>query len=359
MSQPQLPRIVSVIIGTRNRPDTLRVALASIRALEGPDLTFEILVGDNGTTPETKDVVAEFGGVYDQTDVYGCPAARNLAMKRATGEFIAFLDDDDVWLPGNIRPHIAFLDAHPDHAAVFGQIVTADENLNPISTPWPDELPADGDVFKRMMSGYFPQVGATLVRREMLETYGLMDESLIGDSDWDWQLRIARDHKVGHVKVPCVLFRQRAQATFDTLQLRRTRYTRKIFLRHALPNRKRWGGTVDVVRSYFGSVATYYAYFMDAAEYRALNGKRFGALKALVCAVSIFPTRAVRQIPTTPRHRRTLARVLGLPVRGLQNEPSGQSDIVSADRNLMQHVASTVAPAAPPSLSGAGGRGND
>ncbi len=112
-------RLVSVIVGTRNRPDTLREALASIRALEGPDLAFEILVGDNGTTPEMLDVVAEFGGIHDKTDVYGCPAARNLALRRATGEFVAFLDDDDVWLPGNIRPHIAMLDAHPEYEAVF------------------------------------------------------------------------------------------------------------------------------------------------------------------------------------------------------------------------------------------------
>ena len=99
------PRIVSVIIGTRNRPDTLRAALASIRALEGPDLKFQILVGDNGTTPETAGVVADFGGIYDRTEKYGCPAARNLAIRRMTGEFVALLDDDDVWLPDHIRAH--------------------------------------------------------------------------------------------------------------------------------------------------------------------------------------------------------------------------------------------------------------
>src|SRR5690606_1902121 len=113
MGMTTSPRVVSVIIGTRNRPDTLRVALASIRALEGPDLTFEILVGDNGTTPETPQVVEEFGGVYGRTETYGCAAARNVAMRKVTGEFVAFLDDDDAWLPGHIRPHIAALDADP------------------------------------------------------------------------------------------------------------------------------------------------------------------------------------------------------------------------------------------------------
>jgi len=57
-------RLVSVIVPTRDRPTLLRKALASIRALEGPDLRFEILVGDNGNSPENKSIAAEFGGFY-------------------------------------------------------------------------------------------------------------------------------------------------------------------------------------------------------------------------------------------------------------------------------------------------------
>lgn len=310
MSAPALPRRVSVIIGTRNRPDTLRAALESIRALEGPDLTFEILVGDNGTTPETEGVVAVFGGIYDKTDIYGCPAARNLAMKRATGEFIAFLDDDDVWLPEHIRPHIAFLDANPDYQAVFGQIVSTDENLTPTAPAWPEALPADGDVFHVMMGGYFPQVGGTVVRREMLEKYGLMDESLIGDSDWDWQLRIAAHHKIGLVKVPCVLFRQRKKGTFDKLQMTRAGYTRRIFFRHAKPNRNRWKTSLGLWRSYFGAVGIYYDYFLETAGDRGRRGERWGALKAVGCAFAISPARAIRNAVKPGRLRTALALVL-------------------------------------------------
>lgn len=297
------PRIVSVVIGTRNRPDTLREALASIRALEGPDLRFEILVGDNGTTPETPGVVAEFGGIYDKTHVYGCPAARNLAMRRITGEFVAFLDDDDVWLSGHIRPHIAFLDTHPDYEAVFGQVVSTDESLRPTDPPWPTELPPSGDVFTTMLSGYFPQVGATLVRARTVQNYGLMDESLIGDSDWDWQLRIARDHRIGFVKTPCVLFRQRAKGTFDKLQMTRVMYTRKIFLRHAWPNRRRWKSMREFARSFFYSRQYYYLYFAEVAAARAGAGRRFGALAAVWSAFRVFPTRAASSLvrPSTLR----------------------------------------------------------
>ena len=125
--------VVSVIIGTKDRPDTLRRALESIRALEGPDLTFQICIGDNGSTPETRAVAEEFHAVYDTTGEYGCPAARNLAMKRATGDYIAFLDDDDAWLADHIRPHIKMFQEKPGLDAVFSQYIFTDPDLTPTS----------------------------------------------------------------------------------------------------------------------------------------------------------------------------------------------------------------------------------
>ncbi len=288
------PRLVSVIIGTRNRPDTLREALASIRALEGADLAFEILVGDNGDDPRTPDVVAEFGGRYSSTAKYGCPAARNLALREASGEFLAFLDDDDLWLPSHIRPHIALLDERPELSAVFGRIQSVDALLQPLGEPWPTELPGDGDLFKTMLAGYFPQVGGTLVRASLLSEIGLMDEDLIGDSDWDWQLRIARQGRIGFVPVTCVLFRQRPPGSFDDLQLRRMGYTRKIFWRHAWPSRREWRGAKELLRDYFKAVETYYAYFVSSAAGRARAGDRAGALKALAFAFRTAPHRVLK-----------------------------------------------------------------
>jgi len=293
MSSVTLPRVVSVVIGTRNRPDTLRAALASIRALEGPDLTFQILVGDNGTTPETPGVVAEFGGIYGKTEVYGCPAARNVAMAKITGEFVAFLDDDDVWLPCNIRPHIAMLDAHPEFEAVFGQVTFTDEKLRPWPEQWPVTPPADNDFFKMMMSGFFPQVGATVVRARAVQKYGLMDEKLIGDSDWDWQLRIAKDYKIGFVDQSMILFRSRPPGTADRLQWTRFGYTRRIFLRHVVRGWRRLGSPISMLRSYLGAVEVYRVYFEEAAVDRAAKGDRRGARGAIMRGFVINPFRTL------------------------------------------------------------------
>ena len=288
------PRLVSVIVATRDRPQLLSEALASIRAVEGPDLKFEILVGDNGGLPESREVAERFGAIYQYTSKNGCPAPRNLAMSRATGEFIAFLDDDDVWLPAHIRTHIEVLDANPEFAGAFGQIISTDPDLTPLNEPWPHITPDDGDFFMMLMNGYFPQVGGTLFRASVLESHGYMDESLIGDSDWDWQIRIAADRKFGFVAKPCVLFRQRPKGSFNNMQLMRSAFTRRIFLRHALPNRTRWKNTVAMIRSYYACQMYYWEYFLDVAAQRAARGERWGVVKAVSSAFWIFPSRTLR-----------------------------------------------------------------
>lgn len=290
------PRIVSVIVATQNRPEQFRQALASIRALEGPDLRFEILVGDNGHLALNQQIAAEFDAVYTRTTRDFCPGARNAAMEKITGEFIAFLDDDDVWLTGHIRPHIAFLDANPDHAGVFGRVVSTDENLVPLDAPWPDSLPEDGDCFLTLMNGYFPQVGATVMRTDRVRKYGLMDETLAGDSDWDWTLRIATENRLGFVPVDCVLFRQRPSGTFDSIQLNRSAFTRRIFLRHALPHRKRWPSLRAMVRSYYACQNYYWRYFLETASLRAQRGQRWGVVKAWSSAFWVYPSGTLRAL---------------------------------------------------------------
>ena len=125
MNAERPPR-VSVIIPTLNRSARLREALASVRAVIGPDLELEIIVADNGSTDDTESVVHEFGACLVRTLTAGAAAARNAGLRAATGAYVAFLDDDDVWLPGHLRPHIRLLATHPEFAGAVGQVVNTD-----------------------------------------------------------------------------------------------------------------------------------------------------------------------------------------------------------------------------------------
>lgn len=285
-------RRVSVIVPTCNRPAFLREALSSIRALEGADLAFEVLVCDNGTAPETRSAADEFGATYLHSATHGAGATRNVGLRAATGEFLAFLDDDDVWLPGNLRPHIAFLDQNPQFDGVIGQAVSTDMHLVPLGAPWPKDHPGPAkEMLKAMLSGFFPQIGTTVVRASVLKSIGEFDEELIGGQDLDWLLRMARTGRLGFVATPCILFRCRPRGSYNKLQRLRIGYDRRVFFRYALPEWRIWTSPLEFSRAYSATLMHFYLYFVDAALDLAQRGERREALRAIVTAVGIFPLR--------------------------------------------------------------------
>lgn len=309
-------RQVSVIVPTRDRPALLKEALASIRALEGPDLAFEILVGDNGSDPETEDVARQFGAIHLKTDRNGAGAARNTALAAATGEFIAFLDDDDVWEPTHIRDQIALMDTNAQIDCVLGQVTLTDHLRRPILEPGPEKPPENDDFVRAMLQGWFPQIGATVARLGVRETVGMFDESLIGDQDWDWHIRNARTGRIGFVAQPGVLFRSRPEGSYDALQRRRVRFTRKVFLRHAWPERRRWSSPKAWISAYYYCFQYYYEYFAEAAEQRARDGRPLSAFYAGITAIWLFPRMAAKHMVRPSPLRGAFAALIGFGPRG-------------------------------------------
>ncbi|GAM96385.1 probable glycosyl transferase [alpha proteobacterium U9-1i] len=314
-------RKISVIVPTYDRPVMFRQAIASIRALEaeGDDIEFEIIVGDNGLKNETLQTCKELGAIYVPAPGKGSSYGRNAAMKVATGEFIAFLDDDDVWLSGCMRPHVAFLDANPHLDAVFGQAIYADPDLKPLGPPWPAEHPGEGDaMMKTMLSGLFPQVGTFLARMKVVEQVGYFDTHLVGGQDLDWLMRLSRQRKLGFVPVPCILFRGRPARSYDALQRKRIGFDRHVFLRHGLPEAHRlWTGPLDFMRSYHGTLRHYYLYFIDKANWFVENGQRGEAVKALVTPMINLPLLAIADL-VRPSELRT---AIGNVMRGRLKQP--------------------------------------
>lgn len=300
-------RRVSVVVPTFDRPALLRTALASIRAVEGPDLHFQILVGDNGSAPETEAVAAEFGAVYRRVSRRGAAAARNACLRAADGDFIAFLDDDDAWLPANIRAQIRVLDAHPDMEGVLAQAVSTDAQLDQPGLPWPDPDPGTGDaLLRRMLGGYFPQLGTLVVRGTVPAAIGLFDEALLYGQDLDWQLRIARRRSLSFTPVPVMLFRGRTFGSYDALQARRQWYDRRIFLRHSLPEWRIWRSPLEFLEAYKGTLQHFYWYFLAIAVEAETRGEYRRTLRALKGAVTVFPARAVYHVLRRAELRRAL-----------------------------------------------------
>jgi len=310
MGVSETPVLVSVIVPTRDRPALLREALASIRALATAALMFEILVGDNGKDPGSRAAADEFGARYFKVETNGAGAARNAGLAAATGDFIAFLDDDDVWLPENIAPHVAMMTADPSLDAVFGQVVSTDQELKPQTAPWPENPGAGDELVRAMLSNYYPQLGATVVRASAARAVGLFDETLLGDQDWDWQLRIARRRAVGFTPTPGVLFRQRPPGSFDRLRAMRVGFARKVFLRHALPEWKVFGSPGALVAGYSQTLRQHFDYFVEAAVSRAAKGERAEARSALAGAFRVFPARTAYHVLMRRKLRTATAQML-------------------------------------------------
>lgn len=297
-------RRISVIVPTRDRPGMLRGALASIRAIEGPDLMFEIVVADNGSHPETAAIADEFRALRVPVRGEGASMARNAALAIASGDYLAFLDDDDEWISTHLRRHIELLETRADIDGVIGQVVSADQDMRRIGEPWPNEPMGEGDeLLRRMLSGYFPQIGAVVVRAKVRDAIGVFDEELIGGEDLDWLLRLARRDKLTVVHTESVLFRGRPLGSYDALQLKRSHYDRKVFLRHAVPEWRIWESPSQFFNAYYGTLRHYYRYFVDLALRHAARGERWKALRAIWCAFRVFPMRTVYHLLSKKRLR--------------------------------------------------------
>ncbi len=282
------------MVPTRNRAALLAEALKSVRALEGPDLTVELIVVDDGSTDDTAAIAACFADRVLVAGGVGSAAARNTGLAAAAGEFVALLDDDDVYTPGQARPHIQLMRERPELQAVVGQIVNIGEDLTGPTAPWPQTLPLDGDLFASFFR-YYPQVGGTVVRRSALASVGESDTTLWGDQDWDWHLRLALAHPMGFVPVPSVLFRQRpASVRGEDLEWRRLGYMYRVLWRNARRGRKAGRGPslTFLLRALLHHQGAYSGYFGSCAAEHATRGKRRRALRAIGRAFLASPIHA-------------------------------------------------------------------
>ncbi|GAB4334462.1 MAG: hypothetical protein Kow0010_21470 [Dehalococcoidia bacterium] len=284
---------VSVIIPTKDRCELLDLALASVRRLDGPDLDLEVLVCDNGSTDDTESVARRHGARFVQTLVPGAAAARNAGLRAATGDYIAFLDDDDTWAPGHLRPHLALLEADPGLGGVVGRVQLVDRERTPFGQPGPETMPGNGRYFRPFLRHY-PQIGATVVRASVRETVGYLDEALLGDEDWDWHLRLALRHRLGFVPVTSVHFLQRGPATRSELEWERYRFFRRAFWRNVRRAGRERPRALTVARIYLRHAGGYYHHFAETAAACHRAGDSRGARQWLRRAFLASPAHAAR-----------------------------------------------------------------
>ena len=202
---------VSAIIPTFNRQELLRRALNSIQAQTFRDSpqkqgqSLEIIVIDDGSQDGTREMIEkEFPAArYFYQENQGPSAARNLGIREARGEWIAFLDSDDEWMPGKLAAQMEFFAAHPEiKIAQTEEIwIRNGKRVNPMNK----HRKRGGFIFEECLPLCIISPSAVMIHKTLFQEVGLFDESLPACEDYDLWLRIAARHAVGLIDVPYVV----------------------------------------------------------------------------------------------------------------------------------------------------------
>lgn len=194
---------VSVVIPTYNYARFLSRALDS--ALGQTLSPAEIIVVDDGSTDATPAVLEGYSGrirVHRQTNG-GLSAARNTGIALATGELVALLDSDDLWLPTKLERQVALFRQHPESGAIGCGVEVVDSDQVVIRTMlFADAIGSPEDRVRRIAlrrSWVGGSGSGALIPRAVLAGLGGFDERLRGAEDWDLWLRIARGHHIRNV----------------------------------------------------------------------------------------------------------------------------------------------------------------
>jgi glycosyltransferase involved in cell wall biosynthesis len=244
MSQP----LVSVIVPTFNRSDCLAAAVRSALAQTHHDV--EVLICDDGSTDATP-ALAESLRRDDRRVRYlaqsnrGVSAARNLGLRNARGDFIAFLDSDDTWMPWKLEAQLAGLAQFPDAGMIWSdmeavgldeqiidakhlrnfyaayrwfrteQLFSESRSVSSFMQPTPlallDAVVFYGEIFSQMIMGNLVHTSTVLMRRQRQLAVGVFSEAMRTGEDFDFHLRTCRVGPVAFLDAASIRY-QRGRA---------------------------------------------------------------------------------------------------------------------------------------------------
>lgn len=184
---------VSVVVPTRDRPELLRRAVAAILAQDYPGAIECIVVFDQ-SDPASIDVEIPPSRSVDlirNTQTPGLAGNRNSGILHATGDLVAFCDDDDEWLATKLSKQVALLQATPDAVVVGCGIILVQEDRETVAQPDLTSVSL-ADLVRSRVWELHPSTFLTW-RRAMRDEIGLVDEAIPGSyaEDYEWLLRAA------------------------------------------------------------------------------------------------------------------------------------------------------------------------
>jgi glycosyltransferase involved in cell wall biosynthesis len=199
MSHP----LISVIVPTCNRRQMLGAAIESVTRQTYRE--WELIIVNDASRDGTDEAVENWVKkdkriIYEKTDITsGGSVARNIGIARASGEFMAFLDDDDTWLPAKLEKQLELLKRYPDTAASscwFTACYIMGERV--IQTAW------NPDLQQILSSNVLGSASVCMARASVIRDIGGFSEKLPSAQDWDLWVRLRKNGAIVTVREPLV-----------------------------------------------------------------------------------------------------------------------------------------------------------
>jgi glycosyltransferase involved in cell wall biosynthesis len=204
--------MISAIIVTYNRASFLPEAIESILGqtyFQKNPQDWELLIVDDGSTDQTPEIVQKYLAdpriKYLRTENRGVSAARNLGLARAEGDFLGFLDSDDLWLKDKIQVQMSYLRAFPEARFCLTEEIWIRHGRRVNQAKKHQKY--SGWVLEKVLPLCLLSLSSALFRRKLFTEIGIFDESLPVCEDYDLGLRIALRHPYHFISTPLIIKR--------------------------------------------------------------------------------------------------------------------------------------------------------
>jgi len=209
---------VSVIIPTYNCARYVPEAVESVLHQTYQD--YEVIVVDDGSTDNTEKVLQKYRDKirYIKQKNSGVAAARNTGIREAHGEWVAFLDADDLWLPLKLKIQMEFSDRHPDVDFIYGDASSFNSNGVLTKSMFSERQPHEGNVIKNLLSENFIPILSVIARKKCFEKAGFFKEGMKYSEDYEMWLRVAKFFKFGYITEVVVSYREHEKSASQNFE---------------------------------------------------------------------------------------------------------------------------------------------
>lgn len=200
----------SVVIPLYNSRKYIRSTVESVLSQSYP--VHEIIVIDDGSTDGSGETLFDYimsGAVkYILQMNQGVSVARNTGVSASTGNYVAFLDSDDIWLPTKNEEQINFLKMHKDIEFVHNDVTLIDCHGNKITSPVFHRFDAKGHCLEHIIKYCAINISSILVSKRLLNEVGKFNKSLHGSEDYEFFMRVGLKYEVGYVDNKLTYYRK-------------------------------------------------------------------------------------------------------------------------------------------------------